>query len=140
MFAERDPAITIAQDGGAIDSRAAVRPMCRPSSWARRMPARTRSMIRLRSSSAMAPMMTTTARPSGPPVSIVLAEADELDVEPVQLVEHFEEVPDRSGDPIEGPDQDDIEAAAAGIAHQLIETRPLRLGAADPVGVLSTIS
>jgi hypothetical protein len=34
------------------------------------MPARTRSTIRLRSSSAMAPMMTTMARPSGPPVSI----------------------------------------------------------------------
>ena len=35
----------------------------------RRMPARTRSMMRLRSSSARAPMMMTTARPSGPPVS-----------------------------------------------------------------------
>ena len=33
---------------------------------ARRIPARTRSMIRFRSSSAMAPMMMTTARPSGP--------------------------------------------------------------------------
>jgi len=36
---------------------------------ARRIPARTRSMMRFRSSSAMAPMMITTARPSGPPVS-----------------------------------------------------------------------
>jgi hypothetical protein len=34
------------------------------------MPARTRSMIRLRSSSATAPMMTTIARPSGPAVSM----------------------------------------------------------------------
>ena len=68
--------------------------MGRPSSLARRMPARTRSMIRLRSSSAIAPMMTTMARPSGPPVSICLAETDELDVEPVQFVEHFEKVPD----------------------------------------------
>ena len=33
------------------------------------IPARTRSMMRFRSSSAMAPMMITTARPSGPPVS-----------------------------------------------------------------------
>jgi hypothetical protein len=35
--------------------------MWRPSSQARRMPARTRSTIRFRSSSAMAPMMTTTS-------------------------------------------------------------------------------
>jgi phospholipase C len=45
-------------------------PEWRPSSFARRIPARTRSTIRLRSSSAMPPMMTTMARPSGPPVSI----------------------------------------------------------------------
>src|ERR1700751_3749895 len=37
-----------------------------------------------------------------------LAEADELDVEPVQLIEHFEEVLDRPGDPIGCPDQDRI--------------------------------
>ena len=42
------------------------RPICLPSNRARRIPARTRSMIRFRSSSAMAPMMMTTARPSGP--------------------------------------------------------------------------
>ena len=66
----------------------------------------------------------------------LLAEADELDVEPVQLVEHFEEVPDRPGDPVRRPDQDDIEAAAAGIPHQVIETGPARLRAGDPVGIL----
>src|ERR1035438_5759820 len=48
----------------------AGRPMCRPSRRARRMPARTLSTIRLCSSSAIAPMITTMARPSGPPVSI----------------------------------------------------------------------
>ncbi len=66
----------------------------------------------------------------------LFAEADELDAEPVQLVEHFEEVPDRAGDPIGSPDQDHIEAAAAGIPHHLIETRPARLRAADPVCIL----
>ena len=66
----------------------------------------------------------------------LLAEADELDVEPVQLVEHFEEVPGRAGDAIAGPDQDDIEAAAAGIPHQVIQTGPARLRAGDPVGDL----
>lgn len=44
----------------------------------------------------MAPMMTTTARPSGPPVSL-LAKADELHFELVQLVEYFEEVLQREG-------------------------------------------
>jgi len=34
----------------------------------------------------------------------LLAEADELEVEPVQLVQHLEEVPDRAGDPLRGPD------------------------------------
>lgn len=34
----------------------------------------------------------------------LLAEAQELDVEPVQLVEHFEEVPGGPGDAIAGPD------------------------------------
>ena len=66
----------------------------------------------------------------------LLAEADELDVEPVQLIEHIEEVLHRPGDPIGGPDQDDVELAAAGIAHHVIETRPLGFGSADPVGVL----
>ena len=35
----------------------------------------------------------------------ILAEADELDVEMVELVEHFEEVAHGSGDPVRGPDQ-----------------------------------
>ena len=71
----------------------AGRPMCRPSRRARRMPARTRSTIRLRSSSAIAPMMTTMARPSGPPVSICSRKLTNSMFEPVQLVQHFEEVP-----------------------------------------------
>src|SRR5579864_9059655 len=66
----------------------------------------------------------------------LLAEADELDVEPVQFVQDFEEVPSRAGDAIAGPDQDHIEAAAAGVAHHVVETGPARPGAADPVGVL----
>ena len=38
--------------------------------------------------------------------------------------------------PIAGPDQHHIEAAAAGIDHQLIEPRPAGPGAGDLVGVL----
>jgi hypothetical protein len=54
----------------------------------------------------------------------VLAEADELDVEMVELVEHFEEMAHGPGDPVRGPDQEHLEAAAARIPKQIIETRP----------------
>ena len=33
----------------------------------------------------------------------ILAEADELDVEMVELIQHFEEVADGPGDPVRGP-------------------------------------
>ena len=57
----------------------------------------------------------------------MLAEADELDVEPVQLVEHFKEVLHRTGDPIRSPDQDHIELAAACIPHQIAQSGALGL-------------
>jgi hypothetical protein len=66
----------------------------------------------------------------------LLAEANELDVEPVEFVEDLEEVLHRPGDPVRGPDQQNFEAVAAGVAHQGIETRPAGPGAADRVGVL----
>ena len=66
----------------------------------------------------------------------LLPERYELDIESVQLVQHFQEMPSRTGDPIAGPDQDDVEPAAAGVGHHLIESWPLGLHAADPVGVL----
>jgi hypothetical protein len=46
----------------------------------------------------MAPMMITTARPSAAAGVEVLAEADELDAEMVELVEHFKEVAHRARD------------------------------------------
>jgi hypothetical protein len=84
----------------------------------------------------MAPMMITTARPSGAAGIEVLAEADELDVEMVELVEHFEEVAHGPGDPVRGPDQEHLEAAAARIPKQIIETRPTSFSPGDPIGVL----
>ena len=54
----------------------------------------------------------------------VLAEANELDVEVVELIQHFQKVPDGAGHTIEGPDQHDIELAAPGIGHELVQTRP----------------
>src|ERR1035437_6599673 len=66
----------------------------------------------------------------------LLAEADELDVQPVQLVQNLEEVLSGPGDPVTSPDQDDIELAAAGVTHHGIESRPAGLRSADPVLVL----
>ena len=66
----------------------------------------------------------------------LFSEADELDVQPVQLIEDFEEVFRGPGDPVAGPDQYDVEPTAASIAHQLIQTGAARLRAADPVFVL----
>ena len=76
-------------------------------------------------------------RPAQWPSGIdLLAEADELDVEPVQLIENFQEVFHRAGDPIRSPDQQDLEAAVAGIAHHLIQAGSLDPGTTDPVGIL----
>jgi len=65
----------------------------------------------------------------------LLAEADELDVEPAELVDGLEEVPHRPGQPVEGPDQDHVEAAAARLAHHQVQSWTARLRAADGVGV-----
>ena len=65
----------------------------------------------------------------------VLTEADELDLEVVELVQHLEEVAHGPGDPVRGPDQHDLEAAAASITKKFIETWPTCLRPRDPVGV-----
>ena len=66
----------------------------------------------------------------------LLTEADELYVEPVEFVQHIEEVPYGPGDPVRSPDQDDLEEAAAGIAHHGVESGTLSLGSTDPVRIL----
>src|ERR1017187_7180857 len=66
----------------------------------------------------------------------LFAEADELDVEPVQLVQNLEEVLSGPGDPVTSPDQNDIELAAAGITHHRVQSRPAGFRSADPVLVL----
>ena len=61
---------------------------------------------------------------------------DVLDTNSIQLVEHLKEVLYRAGDPVRSPDENNIEAAAAGIGQHLIETWPLRFSARKPVGIL----
>ena len=66
----------------------------------------------------------------------ILAEADELDVEMVEFVEHLEEVSNGPGDPVRGPYQQHLEAAAACVPKELIETRATSLRPGDPISVL----
>jgi hypothetical protein len=47
----------------------------------------------------------------------VLAITDELDIEAVEIIEHFEEVTDGARHAIEGPHQDDIEAVPTSIVE-----------------------
>jgi hypothetical protein len=67
----------------------------------------------------------------------LLSEADELDVDPIQLVEDFQKMPHRTCDPIASPDQDNVELPAARIPHQIVEARPAGFNPADPVRVFS---
>jgi len=57
-------------------------------------------------------------------------------MEPVELVQNLEEVTRLPGDSVRGPDQHDVEAAAAGVAHQVFESGPACLDAGDLVGKL----
>ena len=56
-----------------------------------------------------------------------LAEADELDIRAVELIQDFEQVFGRACDAIARPDQDDIETTTASITHQITESGPLAL-------------
>ena len=88
--------------------------MCLPSNLARRMPARPRSMMRF----ALELGDRSDDDDDGPSERATridaLAEADELDAEAVELVQHFQEVPDGPGDPVRGPHHHHLKAAAAG--------------------------
>jgi hypothetical protein len=63
----------------------------------------------------------------------LFTERDELKVEMVQLIEHFQEVANGAGQSVAGPDHHHIEVAAAGVFHHLIEAGAARLRAADAV-------
>src|ERR1035437_4770970 len=69
QLAQALPLLAVAEDGGPIEGQG-LSPMCRPSSLARRMPARTRSTIKLRPTWGRARMSPPPPRPGAPPVSI----------------------------------------------------------------------
>ena len=65
----------------------------------------------------------------------VFAEADELDAETAELVQHFQIMANRTGDAVPSPDHHHVKLAAASVCHELIEAGTLSFGAADPVSV-----
>ena len=66
----------------------------------------------------------------------VFPEADELDAEPVQFVQCFQQVAYRPRQAVESPDQDHIKLPAAGVGHELVQAGALTLHPADAIGVL----
>jgi hypothetical protein len=56
----------------------------------------------------------------------IFAQANELDVEMAQFVEHFQEMANASRHPIERGYKHDVEAMPPSISQQLIESRSLR--------------
>ena len=66
---QRHSCTAVKDDLFAIDLEWRAARFVRPSNLARLIPARTRSTMRFFSSSAIAPTITTMARPKGPPVS-----------------------------------------------------------------------
>jgi hypothetical protein len=83
---------------------------------ARRIPARTRSTIKFRTSGVQ-----------------LLAKTDEFDVQAVELIEYFEKVPDGSSKAVAGPDQYDVKLSSPRIRQHLIQPGTPRPGAADSV-------
>ena len=65
----------------------------------------------------------------------MFAEAEERDFQAIEFIQYFQKVPDGPRQPIESPDQHDVELAAPGIGHHLIEPGTFRPGSRDPVFV-----
>jgi hypothetical protein len=67
----------------------------------------------------------------------VLSQADKLDAEMIQFVEHFQEVADVSRYPVERGHEHNVKAAASRVRQKLVKSGPLRFRAANGVGVLA---
>ena len=112
------------------------RPILCPSSLARRMPARTRSMIRIAfqlGDTADDHRDRAAKRARG---INIFSEADELHIQVGEFVENLQEVTGGAGEAIKGPDHDDIDLAAADVSQHLIEAGAPRFHSAESVRVL----
>jgi hypothetical protein len=67
----------------------------------------------------------------------VFSKTDEIDVQMIEVIEHFQEVPNRASHAVERPNHDYIEAMSPGVRHKPIQTGAFGLCSADRVGVLA---
>jgi len=75
------------------------------------------------------------ALPKGPASVDLLAEADELDAQVIELGQDVKKVLHASGQPVGGPDQQNVEVAPTGSGQHLIEPGAAGAGAGDAVGI-----
>jgi hypothetical protein len=67
----------------------------------------------------------------------IFADADELDLEVVQLVEHFQEMADISSDAVKRRNDHNVKSVSPSIRQQLIESTSFGLRAGNCVGILT---
>jgi hypothetical protein len=94
------------------------------------------SMMRFRSSSAIAPMMMTTARPSGPPVSRFSRKLTNSMLRWLSSSSTSRKWRTDRAIRSEAPDQEHLEVAAVRISKQIVKTRPASFRPRDSIGVL----
>ena len=101
----------------------------RPGRW---RPATTRSRMRSRSNSAIAPRMCIWSLPAGVVASMPSPRLTNADAERLQLVEQRDQVLEVAPEPIESPAHQHVEPAPLGIGQELIERRATILRPAHP--------
>ena len=99
------------------------RPSRTPFAFALRRPARTRSWIRARSNSAMAPMIWNISRPAGVVRSKLSRRETKAIPQRLELGQRIHQVLQGSGESVELPDEQDIELPALSSGHHLVESR-----------------
>lgn len=65
----------------------------------------------------------------------IFPQTDELDVEVTQFVEHFQEMADTPGHPIESSNEHDVKTISSSIRQKLIKAWSLRLRTGNCVGI-----
>ena len=104
--------------------------------WRGAFRARTRSMIKFAFQLGDRADDDDDGPPQRPAGIDVFAEADELDVQVVQIVQRLQQMAYGSRHAIEGPDHNHIKLAAAGVGHHLVQPRASSFCSANCVGIL----
>ena len=114
------------------------RPSRLPEARTLARPARTRSAIRARSNSARAARTCSCSRPAAVVQSIPSPKRHERDADGLHILQQRHEVLQIAPEPIQPPDDQDVESPTPGVRHQAVEGRATVLGPADPLSMYST--